>query len=616
MAFDAERFLKQVSSRPGVYTMRDQAGSVLYVGKAGNLKKRLSQYFQSNRPDRTARMVAQIAHIDVTVSSSNTEALLLEVALIKSLKPKFNVLLKDDKNYPYLCLSGGQFPRLSVHYGSQMPGNTYFGPYASKQAVEDLLISLQKLFQIRSCKDTFFKNRMRPCLQYQIKRCSAPCVQTITESDYALDVERVKAYLSGKEDSVIAELMVQMKEAANSRRFERAVQLRDTIARLRVIQEEQCVYKNEPDCDVLAAAVLGDVGVVQLMSVRSGKIQRAQSFNSRLKLDMEGEATTAPSLLAQFMAQFYISEITVSDIPSVVYVPEGDSSFADFSALEEALSLHAGKGIHIQAAKSRTIRAWQTMARDSAIEALNHQTTREYRAEQRWMQLQTLLNLPKLDKIHGFDVSHHAGEGTITACVAWTVLGRLKSEYRKWSIKTVTNGDDYAALSEACKIYLHEHEMGTITPPSLLLIDGGLGQCHAVLKVYQELAVVPPPILGIAKGPARKSGLETLWFLADGYEAEIALAPYDAQRLLLQMIRDDAHRFAIKGQRKQLLKRQTSSPLEGLPGIGPKRRQNLITFFGGAQGLQQASTQMIATVPGISRALAEKIYAFLHPTPL
>lgn len=598
---DLRASVRRIPTGPGVYRMQDAQGTVLYVGKARDLRRRVGSYFSRALNVRLQSMVAQVADIEVTVTRTEGEALLLESNLIKTLQPRYNVLLRDDKSYPYIYLSTQDpFPRLAFYRGSRKGQGRFFGPYPSASAVRETLQLLQKLFPVRQCEDSFFRNRSRPCLQYQIKRCSGPCVCLVSGEDYAADVAHTIKFLDGRAGEVVDDLAGAMEAAAADLAFERAAVLRDQIAMLRRIQERQYVSGDGGDLDIVAVAQEGGQNCVQVFFIRNGR-----NLGNKAFFPLAPEGTEPPTLLAGFLAQFYVDK----PIPPEVIV---DAEVEDQALLEAALSERAGRRVSLRS-KVRAERArWLEMARGNAVIALRARLGSQAGYAARLDALRDALGLDEApSRMECFDISHTGGERTVASCVVFNAEGPAKSDYRRFNIDGITPGDDYAALHQALTRRYTRVKDGEVPYPDLLFIDGGRGQIASVAEALQELGVLKGVrLVGVSKGPDRRPGAEQLWLL--GQETAVIL-PADSPGLhLIQQIRDEAHRFAITGHRQRRAKARTTSVLEGLAGVGPKRRQNLLRQFGGLQGLARAGVEDIARVEGISRHLADQIYAAFH----
>ena len=601
--FDASAFLATCSGRPGVYRMFDGEAKLLYVGKAKNLKKRLASYFrQTGLAPKTAALVARIAQVETTITANETEALLLEQTLIKQWRPPYNILLRDDKSYPYVFLSDGDYPRLSIHRGAKKHKGRYFGPYPSAGAIRESLNLLQKTFQVRQCEDSFFKNRTRPCLQYQIKRCKGPCVDLVTPAEYAEDVRHSVMFLDGRSNALSDELSASMQQAAAQLDFERAAELRDQIALLRRVQDQQSMEGGTGDVDVVAAMVNPGGACVHLISVRGGRVLGSKNFFPQVGIEEEGS-----EVLLAFLAQYYLGSVE-RDLPSELIV---NAQHEDFATLIAAIESQRGRQLGISYRVRGTRARWQQLAVTNAEQALGARLADRQHVAARFEALAEALQLNELpQRLECFDISHSSGEATVASCVVFGPEGPLKSDYRRYNIEGVTPGDDYAAMHQALTRRFSKIKNGEGKLPDILLVDGGKGQLAMAREVLEELAVPELILLGVAKGTTRKPGLETL-YLNDAAH-EFTLPGTSPALHLIQQIRDESHRFAITGHRARRGKARRTSSLEEVPGIGPKRRRELLNHFGGLQELSRASSEEIAKAPGISKKLAELIYAALH----
>lgn len=606
--FDARTFIKGLPNKPGVYRMLDAGGTVIYVGKAVDLKKRVASYFRSNLDSpKTRVMVNQIAAIEVTVTHNESEALILENTQIKSLRPRYNVLFRDDKSYPYIYLSTEHpFPRLAFHRGAKRGKGRYFGPYPSAQSVRETLSLLQKLFPVRQCRDSFYNNRSRPCLQYQIKRCTAPCVGLISETDYAEDVHHATLFLEGKSSAVIDALAERMTRAAENLDYEAAARFRDQISSLRHIQDKQYMdSETGGNLDVVAAVSEGGLGCVQVFTIRQGRNLGNRSYFPKhlegLKSDHVEQA-----LISSFLTQHYLGR--QEDIPAQLIVSHAPE---DLILIETALGEAASRRVSISHKVRGTRARWLAMAEQNARQTLSLRLNSQATQLQRFEALQEALQLDELpQRLECFDISHTRGEATVGSCVVFDVNGPLKSDYRRFNIEGITPGDDYAAMEQALTRRYKRLREGEGKLPDILFIDGGKGQVQTARTVLDELQIPGVRLIGIAKGPGRKPGLETL-YLSDA--AEETILPADSRALhLVQQIRDEAHRFAITGHRQRRGKTRTTSVLEQIPGLGQKRRQSLLHRFGGLQEIARAGVEDLAAVNGISRKLAQQIYDTFH----
>lgn len=601
--FDSSAFLSTCSGRPGVYRMFDADAKLLYVGKAKNLRKRLASYFrQSGLAPKTAALVARIAQIETTITANETEALLLEQTLIKEWRPPYNILLRDDKSYPYVLLSDGDFPRLSIHRGAKKLKGRYFGPYPSAGAIRESLNLLQKTFLVRQCEDSFYKNRTRPCLQYQIKRCKGPCVGLVEPAEYAEDVRHSVMFLEGRSNALTDELSSGMQAAAMSLDFERAAALRDQISLLRRVQDQQSMEGGTGDVDVVAAMVNPGGACVHLISVRGGRVLGSKNFFPQVAIEEEGS-----DVLLAFLAQYYLSS-QERDLPSELIV---NAQHDDFPTLIAAIDESRGRELSISYRVRGTRARWQQLAVTNAEQALAARLANREHVAARFDALAQALDMDEVpQRLECFDISHSSGEATVASCVVFGPEGPLKSDYRRYNIEGVTPGDDYAAMHQALTRRFSKIKEGEGKLPDILLVDGGKGQLAMAREVLEELAVPDLILLGVAKGTTRKPGLETLYLNDAAHEFTL---PGNSPALhLIQQIRDESHRFAITGHRTRRGKTRRTSTLEEVAGVGPKRRRELLNHFGGLQELSRASIEEIAKAPGISKKLAESIYAALH----
>ncbi len=603
--FDARDFLRTVPGRPGVYRMLDAEGTVIYVGKARNLKKRLASYFRANLDSpKTRVLVAKIHDIEITVTHTETEALLLENNWIKRYKPRYNVLYRDDKSFPWIFLSDHEFPRLGPHRGARRAKGRYFGPYPSAGAVRETLRLLQKVFPVRQCEDSFYNNRSRPCLQYQIKRCPAPCTGLADPQAYAEDVRHAVMFLEGKSSEVIDALVKRMEAASAALEFEQAARYRDQIAALRRVQETQYISGEKGEVDVLAAAIEGGMGCVQVFSIRGGRNLGNRTWYPRLEGALE--AGEEGALLERFVAQHYLRPGAM--VPAEILLSHAVESR---EALEEALSGEAGHRVRLRHALRGQRARWVAMAADNARQSLAIRLNSRASQLARLEALQEALELDELPtRLECFDISHTRGEATVASCVVFDTAGPRKSDYRRFNIEGITPGDDYAAMHQALSRRYRRLKAGEGALPDVLFIDGGKGQVAQAAAVFDELGIRGVTLVGVAKGPGRKPGLETLHLSAR--EAEIILPADSAALHLVQQIRDEAHRFAITGHRQRRQRRRNTSLLEAIPGLGSKRRQRLLKQFGGLQEVARAGIEDLSRVPGISTRLAQQIYDAFH----
>ena len=600
--FDAKVFVDSLPARPGVYRMLDSDGQILYVGKARNLKSRVGSYFQpSNVQPKVQALIAKTANMEVTITNSDTEALLLEYNLIKRHRPRFNVVLRDDKSFPYLHLeTQHEFPRLNFYRGSRKEPGKYFGPYPSAGAVRDTLQQLQKLFRIRNCDDTYFANRSRPCLQYQIQRCTAPCVGLVSKEHYARDVSAAIKVLEGRNDEVGEELGRRMDAAAERLEFEEAAQLRDQLAKLKVIQAQQIVTAGaDHDADVIAIAAANGEYCVALMFVRAGRSLGSTTFFPKAPF------AELPEVLAAFVMQYYLER----DAPAEIIV---EQDFEEMQLLETTLAQRLAHKVRI-CSSVRGIRArWLEMMHNNAEQALNMRRLARAGIESSLEDLREAFDLEEApNRLECFDISHTGGTDTVASCVVFGVEGPLKSDYRRFNISGIQPGDDYAAMYQALTRRYKRVRDGEIVKPDVLLIDGGKGQLAEAAKVLDELGVGGITLIGVAKGVDRRAGQEQLFLL--GQDTPTILPPDSRALHLIQRVRDEAHRFAIAGHRKKRAKRHSQSILETIPGLGPVKRRELLKQFGGLQGILRAGIDDFIQTRGLGRELAQVIYEHLHP---
>lgn len=616
-SFDAQSFLKGLTQRPGIYQMLGENGAILYIGKAKNLRKRVASYFsKTGLSIKTQALVNRIITIDVTVTQTEIEALLLEQNLIKQNLPPYNILLRDDKSYPYIFLSDqDKYPQLAFHRGSKRRLGSYFGPFPSVQAVRESMSFLQKTFKVRQCEDSFFKNRTRPCLQYQIKRCTAPCVDLVTPESYHQDVDYTKMFLEGKSDNLIKKFEVEMDWSSKNLNFEHAAILRDQITALRKIQAEQVVESGNKNIDIVAASQDGSQGCIHILYIRQGRILGSRTFYPRVPL-----ATSPGEILEHFIPQYYLRDGGKGDFPKEIIV---NAKLDDSELFASAVSSVAGYKIEFKC-RSRAIRKkWIELAEQTANQNLKSLIISKQNLLQKFEALQKLLNLQELPgRLECFDISHSSGEATVASCVVFDTNGPLKSDYRRFNIKDITAGDDYAAMEQALTRRYKRLQKGEEKLPDILLIDGGLGQLKKAANVLEELGVIGVEIVGVGKGRTRKSGFETLLLApslgsegiidAKNDYTELVLESDSAALLLIQQIRDEAHRFAITGHRQRRDKKRKTSSLEEIEGVGPKRRRELLRFFGDINEVKRASVAELMRVPSISKKVAESIYSILH----
>ena len=599
--FDGKAFARRLTTAPGVYRMNSADGTALYVGKAHNLRKRVSSYFSRAAMNaRTQTMLTQVESIEISVTRTEGEALLLENQLIKELKPRYNVLLRDDKSYPFIYLSAeDDFPRLAFHRGPRRLPGEYFGPFPSAYAVRDSLNQMQKLFRVRQCEDSFFRNRSRPCLQYQIKRCTAPCVELIDAAAYAADVRHARLFLRGKSYQVIRELGAQMEAASGVLEFERAAAIRDQIANLKRIQAQQYVAGSHGNLDIVAVAGQGAAVCVQVFFFREGRNVGNRAFFPR----NHGDAGRA-EVLGAFIAQYYSER----DPPAQIVA---SLDFPDRSLLEAVLGERLKKRIRILYRPRGEKAKWLQIAINNAQTALASQLKGKAGMQRRVSALKELLGLDEPpQRMECFDISHTRGEATVASCVVFDANGPVKSDYRRFNIGGITPGDDYAAIHQALERRYRRLKAGEGSIPDVLFIDGGKGQLGHALAVLEELQIDQVLVVAVAKGSQRKAGHETLF--VGPRQTPLQPPPDSLASHLIQSIRDEAHRFAITAHRQRRGKARQRSMLEDIPGIGAKRRRHLLKHFGGLQGLRRAGVEELCAVEGIHAHLAQRIYDALH----
>jgi len=601
--FDIKSFLAALPTKPGVYRMLDRDGGILYVGKARHLRNRVSSYFRGRgHADKTQAMLAQVASVEVTVTASETEALLLEYNLIKQHRPRYNILLKDDKSFPFIHVSGHEYPRIAFYRGTRKLPGRFFGPYPNTVATRETLLLLQKLFRLRPCEDTFFANRSRPCLQYQINRCTGPCVGLVTTGQYAQDVADAIKVLDGRNGEVIEDLGRRMEEAAAVLAFEQAARLRDQIHMLKQIQASQSITRIAGhDIDAVGIAEEGGEFCVSVVFVRGGRNLGSSNYFPKGGLGDEGE------MLAGFLAQYYFSREAPAEI-LLTRAIEGTE------ALEQALQQKVGHAVRIRTGVRGTRARWLEMAGNNALLGLRMRASNRATIADQLDAVGRELNLGKTpQRLECFDVSHSMGESAVASCVVLGPEGPVKSDYRRFNLRDLTPGDDYAGIEQAVERRFARVLRGEAPMPDLLMIDGGPGQLNAALAALGRLGVADLAVVSVAKGADRRVGQERLFF--PGQDVPLIL-PEDSPALrLIQRVRDEAHRFAITGHRQSRDRSRRESWLEEIPGLGPKRRRELLTAFGGLQGVRQASVEDLAKVHGISRQLAEEIYERMNPGP-
>ncbi len=598
--FDAKSFLKSSSSLPGIYRMYNEKSEIIYVGKAKDLKKRLSSYFRKTGLSiKTQSLVSQIAKIETTITHTEGEALLLESNLIKEFRPRYNVLLRDDKSYPFLFLSTeDNYPMLRLHRGTKRKKGQYFGPYPNAGAVRETLNIIQKVFKIRQCDQTYFSNRSRPCLQYQIKRCTAPCVKSISEEDYAKDISHVVQFLEGKSQTVVQDLVEQMEKAAISLEYEKAAEYRDQISYLQSVIEAQYMAGAEGDVDVVACATHAGLACVEIFFIRNGQSLGTKSYFPKLPENMK-----EVDILNAFLPQYYIDNI----IPSEIVLSE---KLPDEQLLSNVLTEKRGRKVVISSSVRTNRRHWLDNAQKNAEKALMTRVNSAAGMIKRFDALQELLHLDHMPtRLECFDISHTMGEATVASCVVFTPEGPLKTDYRRFNIEGIEPGDDYAAMKQALKRRYAKIRKSEGKKPDILFIDGGKGQLSQAIEVMNHLEIEDVLLIGVAKGEGRKAGLEKL-VMTDG--TEVYPGEQSMALNLILHVRDEAHRFAITGHRARRQKSRTTSQLEQIPGLGAKRRQTILKHFGGLQGVSKAGIEDLAKTPGISKKLAQLIYDSFH----
>jgi excinuclease ABC subunit C len=597
--FDPKAFVAALPLLPGVYRMLDVNGQILYVGKAAQLKKRVSSYFQkTNISPRIRLMISHIANIEVTITSTEAEALLLENNLIKSLKPRYNILFRDDKTYPYIILTGEQFPRLAYYRGSMIKQHQNFGPYPNAYAAKETIDLLQKIFRLRTCENNVFRNRTRPCLQHQIQRCTAPCVGLISQVDYSTDVRNAVLLLQGKQDEVETRLRTAMEVASTGQHYEQAAALRDQLHALHTVQQKQFMESGRAtDADIVAVVELDGTLCVNLSMVRGGRHLGDKHF-----FPQNADSLVTGDVLEAFLSQHYLD----SNMPELILTNIEVST----EALETLFTTQSGHKVQIRHSVTGERRQWLEMAQNNALLTLRQQAGMKAGQALRLESLRNLLSMPLLARIECFDISHTMGEATVASCVVYDNLSNRNNEYRLFNITGITGGDDYAAMRQAITRRYQKLQTGEGKRPDLILIDGGAGQLGIAMEVMAELNLSDIQLMGVAKGVERKPGMEQL--LLPQLEKPLQLPADSPALLLIQQVRDEAHRFAIAGHRAKRGKTRTASVLEEISGVGEKRRRNLLSRFGGLKGVKQASVAELSQVEGISPALAEKIYQQLH----
>ena len=590
-----------MTSNPGVYRMIDSENKVIYVGKAKNLKKRVSSYFRtSNHSTRIKRMIGLIKKVDITITKSEADAFLFENIQIKKYRPRFNILLRDDKSYPYIYVdTQHDFPRLSFYRGKKRKVGKLFGPYSNVYSVRDAINTLQKLFKVRQCSDTFFNNRLRPCLQYQIERCSAPCVGLIEKDEYFSDINLSMKFLDGKNNEIIETLIKKMEDASKKQKYESAANYRDQIESLRHTCEQSSISSEKGDVDIISVFIKSETACIQVFNIRNGV-----NFGNETFFPEIDETITESTLLSIFIGQYYVSK----QIPKEIII---NKITKDRKLLEFILTKKKTSKVTITNSVRGIRQKWVELAEKNTLSSINTKILSKKNMFNRFQALQDFLRLDELPKkLECFDISHTFGEETVASCVSFSVEGPQKKDYRKFNIRNTNIGDDYAAMKEALERHFSRLKKSEISLPDICFIDGGLGQVNIALKVMEDLQIPTTQIIGVSKGKERKAGEETI-ILNSGKE-KTKLEKNSLALHLIQQIRDEAHRFAITGHRKKRDKKKFESPLEEIPGLGPKRKQILLKHFGGLQGIVKAGEDEIKKIPGINKTLAEAIYYRFH----
>ncbi len=599
--FDGRKFARRLSAGPGVYLMRDAEGSALYVGKAANLRKRVSSYFDA-RPkiDRIMRMVARIHSIEVSLTRTEAEALLLENEWIKSLKPRYNVLLRDDKSYPWVMFgTDHEFPRIAFHRGGKDKKRVYLGPYPSASSVRESINLIQKLFLLRNCEDSYFSHRTRPCLQYQIKRCTAPCVDKVEAAAYSRQVEDALLFLRGNSQKVITRLIRRMEKAAELQQYEQAAQYRDQINHLKQMQARQFVSAGNGDLDIIALAKLQRRCAIEVISVRGGR-----SLGQRDYFPSQSEGHSEAEILQAFLGQFY----RVRTAPPELIISH---SIEQQELFESVFSERSGRKVRIQSRPRSHRKQWLELAGRNALNALHMRSSETSRISKQFEALAELLSMAEVpETIECFDISHTSGHKTVASCVVFGADGPVKSRYRRYNLKGFEPGDDYAAMREVLRRRYRKLQKDEGHLPDLIIVDGGKGQLGVALEALAECGLTDIPLMGVAKGPSRRAGYEEWVLPVKPYS--LRPGPESSASHLVQQVRDEAHRFAITGHRGRRQKAVVHSVLEDIPGVGARRRRALLTHFGGIQGVRKAGVEELAGIPGINRQLAARIFKALH----
>jgi len=597
--------LKNIAHQPGIYQMVNAAGTVIYVGKARDVRQRVSSYFRSPLDSvKTEKLMSLVVDFQVTYTDSENEALLLEANLIKELKPKYNVLLRDDKSYPYLFLSTTHtFPRLDFHRGAKKQKGRYFGPYPNAGSVRENLALIQKLFKLRQCDDVFFANRTRPCLQYQINRCTAPCVGYVTPEEYQQQVQNAILFLEGKSGLIVKKLQHEMDDAAEKFNYEEAARIRDVLIRMRRLSTTQYITGDQGDVDVMGIAQKMGQIAISILFIRGGRLIGHRSYFPNTPPD-----TSMFDALAEFIPQYYLSPLRGDKVVQRIVTSE---KLVDREWIQSALQAQLESKIVITDRHGAKFKQWQTLSRKNAELALAQHLAEKNTIAIKLEALQQALKLPNpIARIECFDISHTQGESPVASCVVFGERGALKKDYRRFNIENITPGDDYAAMYQAVSRRYSRVKKEEGVLPDLLMIDGGLGQLKQAVDALHEIQVSGVTILAVSKGVSRKPGMETLHL--HGNPEPIHLNPTDTALHLIQFVRDEAHRFAITAHRGKRQKNRLVSPLESIEGVGIKRRQEILRHFGGLQELKKAGIKDIAKIKGISEMLAKKIYEKLH----